>query len=202
MEKILSKNGSEIVYLRGKLFWAKILGDPLLNYSGDAKEWTMDLSVDADGEKQLKSLGIAYKLKNKDDERGKFLSFKQRELKKDGTPAKPIRVTAADGQTPWDQSKKIGNETVADVKFELRDYGKDKSPNTRFGIYPRAVRILDHVEYGGSEFPQLSKDDEFFQKAQEAEKTYKMSPEEDAHFKETFLGHTRDDDLEDDVTFA
>ena len=71
------------------------------------------------------------------------------------------------------------------------------------GVYPMAIRILDHVPYASSEFAPLSSDDKFFSKAQESEKAYKMSPEEDRHFKETFLGHTApedaDDDLDDDI---
>lgn len=186
-------NDREIVYLRGTLYWAKILGDPVLNYGKDAKEWTMDVSVDADGKAQVKSLGILSKLKNKDDERGDFLTLKQRELKRDGTPAYPIKVMDAAGKK-WDPEKKLGNGTKADVKFELVDYGKDKAPTARWGLYPRAVRILEHSEYAAQEFPPMSEDDEFFSKAQETEQNFKV---DDTEFRKDFGLET-----DDDVSFA
>lgn len=192
-------NDREIVYIRGKGYWVKVLGDPVLNYGKDGKEWVFDLALDDDGVKQIKAIGLADRIKDKDDERGKFISFRQRV--REGEDALPldrqrIKVMDAAGKA-WDQETKIGNGSVMDVKFEKRDYGKGKPK----GVYPRAIRVLDHVAFESSEFAPLSKDDEFFGKAQEAEKNFKMSPEEDRQFKETFLQHTADDDMDDEVPF-
>lgn len=186
----MASNSREIVYLRGKLFWFKALGDPVDNYGKDGKEWPFDLSLDASGVKQAKALKVL-NIKNKDDERGDFVSFKQK--LREGPDALPverqrIRVLDAAGK-PWDQDRKVGNGSTADVKFEIRDYGKGKYP----GIYPRAVRILDHVEYNSSEFAPLSEDDEFFSKAQPTEGKFTNERE----FREDFGLDT--DDLDDDV---
>ena len=187
------KLAKEISYIRGKLFWAKVLGDPVPNYNKDGNEWVFDLALDADGVKQAKGLK-KLTIKDKDDDRGQFLTFKQKELRANGEPNQPIRIMDAAGKD-WDPNEKIGNGTVADVKFEIRDYGVGKYP----GIYPRAIRILDHVAYKTEEFAPLSSDDKFFAKAQEAEAAYKQSDAEDEAFKRDFGGHTAPDDLDDDV---
>lgn len=178
-------NSKEIVYLRGKLHWAKILGKPLPNFLKDANEWTMDLSLDKDGIAQVKKLQLGGRIKDKKDERGQFISFKQRELKKDGSPAKPITVIDAAGK-PWDQETKIGNGTVADVKFEVVDYGMGAD---KMGVYPRAVRVLDLVEFSDSGFGALSPDDEYFKTATAGEEKFT-----DEHFANDF-GHLEDDAL-------
>lgn len=195
VEKKFLANGKEIVYLRGKLFWFKALGDPVPNYGKDGYEWPFDLSLDADGVKQAKALKVL-NVKDKDDDRGQFLSFKQKV--REGEGARPvdqqrIRVLDAAGK-PWNPETKVGNGTVADVKFEIRDYGKGKYP----GIYPRAVRILDLVEFNGGEFEALSEDDEYFAKAREAEDVFKTDNDE---FRKDFGLRTASDadELDDDV---
>ena len=183
----------EIVYMRGKLFWAKVLGDPVDNYSKDGKEWVFDLALDDAGVKQAKALKVL-NIKDKDDERGKFITLKQKLRTGEGAlplEKQRIRVVDAAGKD-WDQDTKLGNETVADVKFEIRDYGKGKYP----GIYPRAIRILDHKEFASQEFAPLSSDDKFFAKASEAERDIGFVPS-----KDDFLGHTASDDLDDDVPY-
>lgn len=185
-------NAKEIVYLRGKAYWFKALGDPVDNYNKDGKEWIFDLSLDDDGVKQVKSIKVqgktAFNLKDKDDERGQFVTLKQRAERRDGTPNKPIRVMDANGRE-WNQNKKLGNGSDIDVKIEVIDFGKGMFA----GVYPRAVRVLNPIEYQSQEFEPLSEDDEFYSKAQE----YTQSPEEDAQFKRDFGGHTAD--LDDDI---
>ena len=196
-------NNSEIVYLRGKLFWAKVIGDPVDNYNKDGKEWVGDLALDSDGIKQVKGIKLngkaVFNIKDKDDERGEFITFKQKFRtwtdKRTGEEkqSQPINIMDAAGK-PWNGDK-LGNETVADVKLKIVDYGKSMYP----GVYPMAIRILDHVPYASSEFAPLSADDKFFSKAQASEGAYKMTDKEDAAFKATFGGHTADDDLDDDI---
>lgn len=185
----------EIVYLRGKLHWAKVLGDPVLNYNKDGKEWTFDLALDADGVKQAKT-HKALNIKDKDDDRGKFVSFKQKELRANGDPNARIRIVDAAGNA-WPEDKMLGNGTVADVKAEIRDYGKGKYP----GIYPRAIRILDHVEFKSSEFAPLSSDDKFFSKASEAESRYEPTilEKQVADRSRVPVDLDSDEDLNDDI---
>lgn len=146
-------------YLRGKTMYAKILGDPVLNYSKDGKEWKMDLVIDKDSLKELKSLGIGDRVKSKPDyaDGQYYISFKQKEFKADGSANEPIRVVDNE-QKPWDQSRLIGNGSTVDVKFVVKDWG----PGKKKGVYLRAVRVLDLVTFNKSEFADLSEDDEFF----------------------------------------
>lgn len=185
----------QTIYIRGNAYWAKILGEPSWNYGKDAKEWKMDVTLDAKAQKALKDAGVADRIKDKDDERGKFLTLKQRELRADGTPNQPIRVVD-NNNTPWDQKTLIGNGTPVDVKIEVRDYGKGK----KHGVYIRAVRVLDLKPYVAEEFAPIGEDDEFYGKAppvKAAPSKNEFSPEEDAGFKKNF---GISDDL-DDVPF-
>lgn len=192
-------NSKEIVYLRGNGYWMKVLGEPVDNYDKSGKEWVFDLALDKDGLNQIKNVKVqgksAFNVKDKDDERGKFISFRQRELKRNGEKNKPIRVIDAAGN-PWPQDVKLGNGTVVDVKAEVIDFGKGMFP----GIYPRAIRILEHVPYAASEFAPLSEDDKYFKQAQEAEKNIQRD-DMDEFRKDFGLGHTAtdEDELDDDV---
>jgi hypothetical protein len=142
--------------IRGEVHWAKILGDPVLNYGGDAKEWTMDVKPDAEGLQTLKDIGLGGRIKNKGDDRGDFVQFRQKEKRLDGSYNRRISVTDAAGN-PWPQDRLIGNGTIVDVKFEKKDYGAGKQP----GVYPQAVRILEHKEYQRQEFAPLPADDPY-----------------------------------------
>lgn len=145
-------------YVTGKLHWAKILGDPVPNYNRDGREWTLDFTPDAEGKKLFKELKIDGKLKNKGDERGDFIQFRQRELRADGTPNFPISVVDARNRK-WDPSVKIGNDSLGEVKFKVVDYGKGKP----VGIYPQAVRVLEHKVYEREEFAPLPEDNKYVQ---------------------------------------
>ncbi len=151
-------------YISGTGYWMKVLGDPVDNYQKDGKEWVFDLTPDAEGVKLLKKLKLDDRLKNKEDDRGTFFSFKQRSTRMDGSPNKPINVVDANGH-PWDKNEKLGNGTKVDVKFNIRDYGAGK----RMGVYPQAIRVMEHVEYESVDFPvvgeapQRNEPDEFTQ---------------------------------------
>jgi hypothetical protein len=150
---------SETVYIRGEANWAKIVGPPRLNKFTDEKEWAIDVTPDKDSRLKLRKLGISDRLrepKEGDKREETFFSFKQRELRKDGTKNDPIRIVDANGDD-WNGAL-IGNGSTVDVKFVVKDYGKGKKK----GVYIRAVRVLDLVPYEIKEFAPLSSDDEFF----------------------------------------
>lgn len=163
----MAKNVTEHT-LRGKASYAKIIGEPMLNYNKDGREWKMDLQLlDKGSVKDVKSWGIGDRIKNKENylDGNPFMTFKQNEFRKDGvTPNQPIKVVDAAGN-PWDEHKLIGNGSVVDVKFIVMDHG----PGKMHGVYIRAVRVLDHVPYEPKEFDDLSEDDEFYKAAKEAE---------------------------------
>lgn len=137
----------KVEYLRGKVFWAKVLGNPRPNYQGDAKEWTFEFEPDADGLKIIKEHKLTDRLKDKHEDRGKYLVLKRSELTKDGEPNQPIRVYNNNDEA-WDEKTLIGNGSDAVVKIDIRDYGAGKKK----GVYPVALKIKELVKYQSSEF--------------------------------------------------
>lgn len=173
--------------LRGTLYWAKVLGKPRKNTYTDENEWSVDVTPDAKGLEEIKRLGISDKLKNKDDDRKDFISFRQRESRVDAKTGerlmnRPIRILDVQGND-WPQDKLIGNGSVADVKFTVKDNGRGK----RKGAYIVAIRVLDLVPYQSQEFAPLDSDDEYFAKG--AENTPVTASD------------SFEDDLDDDVPF-
>lgn len=172
--------------IRGTLHWAKVLGKPRLNTYSNENEWSVDVTPDAKGMLELKRLKLTNKLKNKNDDRKEFLSFRQKEFRtmKDGSKEanRPIRILDIKGQ-PWPEGKLIGNGSTADVKFVLAPPMPGK-PNA--GLYIQAIRVLDLVSYETQEFAPLSEDDEFF-----------AETEGEPEAQET----TADYDYDDDVPF-
>lgn len=181
-----------IAVLRGKASFAKILGKPVPNYSKDGFEWKMDLVLTDAGAKELKPLGIADRVKRKDTylEGTPHISFKQPELRKDGTKNDPIKVQDIIGK-PWDQNKLIGNGSDVEVKFAVVDNGVGK----KHGVYIRSVRILKLVPYERQEFDDVAEDDEFFAEFAAAQA---KAEGDNTEFKQDF-DITDDADLDDEV---
>lgn len=131
--------------IRGNVKWAKLdPKNPGWGYKNAHKEWSFDFSLDEATEKKLLAEGMSKDyIKNKGDDRGNFLSFKRRELKRDGTPSKPFEVKDKYGND-WDHSKKIGNGSVMDVKIVLNEVDGQK------GLKPSAIKMKVHelVEFG------------------------------------------------------
>lgn len=185
-------NKSETVILRGKTSFAKILGDPRLNYSKDGKEWSMDLVLDKAGVKDVNARGIKQKIKQKDNyvDGQPYIRFKRDEFKKDGRANDPIEVVDIIGK-PWDEKKLIGNGSVVDVKFRVVDYGAGKQK----GMYIDKVKVLDLVPYDGGDFEPISEEDEYFAKYKEAQEASNANKDEEMReFRKDF---GLDDDLDD-----
>jgi hypothetical protein len=186
---------------RGKAQYAKVLGEPMLNYNKDGKEWKIDVVfADEKGIKaEAKKLGIADRVKQKDTymDGQPYMTFKQAEYKRNGEANERIKITDILGN-PWPQDKLIGNGSDIDVKFVVVDYG----PGKKHGIYIRSIRVLKLVEYSKQEFDAIPDDDEF---AAEAKALAEQRAREDAQFKKdftvdetpSFKGTTND--LDDDV---
>lgn len=147
-------NTRKTIYLRGKAFWAKVLGPPVLNYSKDGKEWTIDFQPDANGVKSLKAEKLADRLRADKDN---TITLRQKAERKDGEPNRSITVYDAGGKA-WDEKRLIGNGSDVDVKLQIVDYGVGK----KLGIYPQAIRVLNLVEYAPQEFAPLEKNDTFY----------------------------------------
>jgi len=166
-----------VVFIAGKLSWAKVLGEPVPNYSKDGREWTFELEPDEKGLKTLLGHGLADRVKGKGynigtkgqhAERQPFLQFKRPEFGKDGSANDHIRIYDADDQK-WDSETLIGNGSGSDVKLDIRDYGVGKKK----GVYPVAIRVTDHIPYESSEFGGMASDDDTPKKKTVKKDTFK-----------------------------
>jgi hypothetical protein len=170
--------------IRGTLHWAKVLGRPRLNTYTEENEWSVDVTPDAAGVAELERIGVLDKMKapkKGDTRKEKFISFRQREMREDRKTGErianqPIKVVDVRGQA-WPDNKLIGNGSVADVKFTVKDNGKGKPK----GVYIQAIRVLELVEYEMQDFAPLSEDDEFFagENAKNSEETKSKAFEAD-----------------------
>lgn len=130
--------------LKGKAFYAKVVGKPKPGYDKTKLEWSLDVAIDADTKKTLVKQGVGEYVKNKGDDRGDFVSFKRAAVKSDGTAAKPIGVFDSKGQ-PWDQSVFIGNGSVVNVMYALNEKAAG-------GLKPGLIKmqVWEHVPYAPS----------------------------------------------------
>lgn len=153
---------SNVMVIRGKASYAMILGDPVLNYSKDGKEWKIDLVIDDDTAKEFKAAGLGDRVKSKATylDGRKHVTFKQAEFRRDETPNKPINVMDILGE-PWDQNTLIGNESDLEITFANQDYG----PGKKNGMYIRSVRVLKLVPYAGKAAEPIKEDDPFYAEA-------------------------------------
>ena len=167
-----NKNGVSTLVFRGRLQYARVLGDPVLNYNKDGQEWKFDfVPNDQDGAaKELEAVGVRDRLRSLKDSEGnprydgmEYMSFKQNAERRDGTPNTPIRVEDMFGNN-WPEDVLLGNDTVADVKFVVIDNGRGKF----HGVYPRSIRVLDLVPYQSKEFQPIDESDPYYKKALEA----------------------------------
>lgn len=200
----MANSKPQTAVFRGKAQYAKVLGEPMLNYNKDGKEWKIDVVfADEKGIKaEAKKLGIADRVKQKDEYADglPYMTFKQAEYKRNGEANERVKVTDILGN-PWPQDKLIGNGSDIDVKFVVVDYGVGK----KHGIYIRSIRVLKLVEYNKQEFDAVSDDDEFAaeakllqeQRAREAAKAdYQFKKDFDL-VEETPEVDTLDDDLDE-----
>ena len=187
----MANNKSQKLVFRGKTSYAKILGDPVLNYSKDGKEWKMDVVIDDSVEKEMKAAGVGDRVKSKKEylDGRKYVTFKQAEYRRDGeTKNDPITVVDILGDD-WNQKTLLGNESDVEITAAAVDYGPGKKP----GFYIRKVRVLKLVPYNGEAVSEINPDDPFFAEA-EAAKARKA--QEDAAFKKDF-GLEEPEDLPD-----
>lgn len=180
VEKEILENMAVYNYATGTINWAKILGDPVPNYNRDSYEWTFDFYPDKAALALFKELKIDNKMKE-DKAGNKFLRFTQKEKQANGKANFPITVVDARNR-PWDPTVKIGNETKGEVKFKVIEYGKGMPT----GVYPQAVRVLEHKEYVRQEFAPLPEDNEYVQALPEDDFSapVEIEPEYDAEGKD------------------
>jgi len=161
-------NRSTKVFAKGKIYWAKIVGERALtpNYDQDGREWTFEFEPeDPSFLKEHRLLDrlkdpMAYALRLRErgeDEKAEtaasfaegrkdYLLIRKAELNKEGAANEPFRIYDADNTT-WD-NRLIGNGSSVDVKLDIRDWGVGKKKS----IYAAAIRVTDLVEFESDEF--------------------------------------------------
>jgi hypothetical protein len=184
----LPANNKATVFISGKIYWAKVTGEPRPNYGGDAREWTFEFEPNEDGVKVLKQHKLTDRLKDKENPDRKVLVLRKTEFNKDGNPNPPIRLYDAE-DSEWDKTKLIGNGSDGDVKLDIRDYGAGKKK----GMYPVALRITELVQYQSSEFGGMDKGGDAGAKA-----PAKKAPVKDDFKKDFGLA---EEDLDDEMPF-
>ena len=133
------------LYLTGKCYWAAVV-EPNSTFE---PAWQVDLCLDADTKALVEGAGL--NVRNKEDERGEFVTLKRKVQGKNGPRTAP---TVVDSQNnPWvvedeegnSEYKLIGNGSVVTVKalpFEWNYAGKaGKSADLA------AVQVVELVEY-------------------------------------------------------
>jgi hypothetical protein len=184
---------SSKVFVSGKVYWAKIVGDKALvqNYDGDGREWSVEFEPDDVSflkehrlldrlkdpmayARRLQERGETEKAEKaeKDAEgRGDYLLLRKSEFNRDGEKNEPFRIYDADNND-WDD-RLIGNGSSVDVKLDIRDWGVGKKKS----IYATAIRVTDLVSYESDPFAGMDKGKSPTEKpSKAAEKKAKPAP--------------------------
>lgn len=144
--------------INGIAHWAKVVGPAQPGYDKTQKEWSIDVAINEATKKVLQEAGIGSKVKNKGDDRGDFITFKRKELRSDGTPAKPIEIKNSMGK-PWDGKTLIGNGSEVNIKFLVNEVPYNGKVFKKPGIL--ALQVVKLVEYEGGDredFPEYNED--------------------------------------------
>lgn len=163
---------SDFITLRGRVAYARVLGEPMDNFDKDGKEYKLDFLIDdAKDLPRLKKLGISGKVKQKEDylDGQPHMTVRQRTEKvrnettglmewKNRPKIEDIYGAA------WPQDRLLGNDTVVDLKLRVADYGKALQK----GTYISGIRVLDLVPYVKNAFEEIDKDDPYYIKANAA----------------------------------
>jgi len=125
--------------LTGRAYWAKLITpDTAFNPDG---VWSLDLALDEDMAARAKKLGLS--LKNKDDDRGSFVTIKRKVVKANGERNDPPAVIDSE-KNPVEDTL-IGNGSHVNVVFRTFDW--KYSTRSGVGADLEAVQIINLVEY-------------------------------------------------------
>jgi|TARA_R110002020_G_scaffold366419_1_gene578489 hypothetical protein len=126
--------------ISGKSFWAK-LHQAQNPFDPDKPRWSIDVALDKKGVKQMESEGC--NIKNKDDDRGDFVTIYKDQFLTDGTELPKPRVM--DSQKNLINGTLIGNGSLVNVSYKPRSW----TMGNRKGVRPvlRDVQVVKLVEY-------------------------------------------------------
>lgn len=131
--------------IRGKAKWAKVTGEPHWGYESKFKEWSIDVYPEDESLERLIAEGLKDKIKDKGN--GKYITFKRKELKADGSPNQPIRIVDHRGEA-WNPKTKIGNGSTVNINFAINEFKKNQK-----NVAILSMQVWDLVKYEGGEFP-------------------------------------------------
>ena len=141
--------------IRGTARYAKIVGAPVEGFDGGekSKEWTFDLVVDEETEEKLVGEGIAPTKFKSDPKSGeRYINFKRKAYKADGTASKPFKIVDGRG-VDWTPGVLIGNGSILNVKYNINEWEFGKKKGKRADAI--AIQVFEHVPYenSGESFP-------------------------------------------------
>jgi hypothetical protein len=158
----------------GKAYWAKL--DKAQNPFDQAKpRWSIDVSLNAEGIKFMKGHGVP--IKDKEDDRGKFVTLYKDQFLTNGSELPKPRLM--DSQKNDISGTLVGNGSLVKVSFTPREWKMNNRKGVRAVL--KDVQVLDLVEY--------SPPDEF-----DVEEGYVSDTPSEA-------SDTTKDDLDDDIPF-
>lgn len=143
--------------IRGLARYAKIVGKPIEGYDPGEKnkEWSFDLVIDKATENALTEQGVGAKIKTDPKNADRYITFKRKAYKADGTQSKPIKIVDGRG-VDWIENTLIGNGSVLNVKYNINPWEFGKKKGVRADVI--AVQVFEHVPYeGGEAFPVNTK---------------------------------------------
>ena len=127
--------------LNGKSHWASI-SSPNRTFE---PVFTIDLSLEGAELEKAKKLGL--KVKNKNDDRGSFVTIKRKLNRKDGGENNPPALK--DGNKRDISGTLIGNGSEVNVLFKTYEW--EYAGNTGIGTDLQAVQVVNLVPYGGDD---------------------------------------------------
>jgi hypothetical protein len=130
--------------ISGEAYWAHVI-TPNTKFNPDG-EWSIEIcNLNAKNKKVAEGDGLT--IKNKDDERGDFVTLKQYARNKEGT-FRPMSVKDSE-RNIFPSNKRIGNGSKVNASYFPKPY-------TQYGGgvkgYLNAVQVVDLVEYNTDEF--------------------------------------------------
>lgn len=136
--------------ITGKAYWTNLEATNPQPDKYNPAGWSFDLAIDEATVKALEKKGVKGKtFRNKDDERGTFITLRRNAVKKNGEPSVPVEVVDAN-KNPWPSGKLIGNGSILNVivSINAREFQGQKFPPKPSLV---SAQVWELVEYNATE---------------------------------------------------
>jgi hypothetical protein len=138
-DKEMSTTNNKYTIISGKAHWASLI-TPNTTFEPC---WSLDVSLDETNKKKAAADGLV--IKNKNDNRGDFVTIKRKVTKRDGSPRQAPEVIDA-AKNPWNGDL-IGNGSVVNVKYQPYEYTVRGKKGRSADLVK--VQVVELVPYGG-----------------------------------------------------